>query len=206
MLTLLLLFAQIDVPAPASAREAIPKGETHIVHIRDWHMVSKDDFAADTELSGKELDVAYAEHLKTVEAVQTSQRAILKDVKEVYSEGLTKSDMPVFDAMVRLMRKKPEEDGLMMMGVVAQLLVEEKLKVLPTENEFFEKANPLKDGKVEIDEDEQERREDAIVRNLLKKKGTVYLVLGGAHDLTDNIKKLSNDCGYTVVTPKGYPE
>jgi hypothetical protein len=211
MLILLLMFA--ITPAElrandgvATVREALPAAETCIIHIRDWHLVPKDAFAADTELEGKELDEAYAEHIRAVKAVQASQRTILKDTKEVYSEGLAKSDMPVFEAMIRLMRKKPEEDRLMRMGVVAQLRMQDKLMVLPAENEFFEKANPLKDGKVEIDHEEQERREDAIVRNLLKQQGTVYLVLGGAHDLSDNIKRLSKDCGYFVVTPKGWPE
>jgi len=44
------------------------------------------------------------------------------------------------------------------------------------------------------------------VRNLLKRGGTCVLVLGGADDLSDNIKRLSKDCGYVVVTPKRWPE
>jgi hypothetical protein len=96
--------------------------------------VPKDAFAAETELSGKELNEAYAEHIREVKAVQASQRKLLSDVEEVYVEGLAESDMPVFEAMIRLMRKKPEEDRHMKMGVVAQLPTEEKLVVLPAEN------------------------------------------------------------------------
>jgi hypothetical protein len=45
--------------------------------------------------------------------------------------------------------------------------------------------------------------EHAIVPVSLKHGGTCVLVLGGAHDLSDNIKRLSKACGYIVVTPKG---
>jgi hypothetical protein len=134
MLILLLMFA--ITPAElrandgvATVREALPAAETCIIHIRDWHLVPKDAFAADTELEGRELDEAYAEHILAVKAVQAAQRPILQDAKEVYSEGLAKTDMPIFEAIIRLMRKKPQEDRLMKMGVVAQLLVEEKLVV-----------------------------------------------------------------------------
>jgi hypothetical protein len=76
---------------------------------------------------------------------------------------------------------------------------------LPLEGSGFRSANPTKDGNFEIDKRVQEDREDEIVKNLLKQKETVVLVLGGGHDLSDNIKRLTKDCGYTIVTPKGYP-
>ena len=44
------------------------------------------------------------------------------------------------------------------------------------------------DGRIVFDEKSNEAREDAIVRNLMKTpRGTAVLVLGGAHDLSDNV-------------------
>jgi hypothetical protein len=190
----------------ASVLEVLPGTETRIIHIRDWHLVPKEAFAADTELTGDALYEAYGQHVKVVKAVQASQKKLLSGVKEVHVEGLCPRDMPAFEAMIRFQRKRPDEDSLLHMGAAAQLMVEGTLKVLPAEADGFERANPVKDGRIGIDEKAQEAREDEIVRSLLKKKGTVYLMLGGAHDLSDNIERLSEDCGNVVVTPKGWPE
>jgi hypothetical protein len=206
MITLLLLiFSQLDEGSATSIREVIPAGRTHIVHIRDWHLLPEDAFAADTGLDGEQLAAAYAEHRDLVKKVQVAQRQLLGDAKAVYVEGLAPSDMLIFTAMIRLQRKSPDEAVQLKLGAAGQLMVEHKLRVFPAEADGFEKANPVRDGKVDIDTDVQEEREDAIVKNLLKRKGKVYLVLGGAHDLADNIRRLSKGCGYTVVTPKGYP-
>ncbi|WP_254509066.1 hypothetical protein [Anatilimnocola floriformis] len=200
MIILFLLFAQIE-----TEKVAIPDGKTHIIHVRDWHYVSKENYAADTGLEGDELDKDYAEFLGQVKAVQESQKAILRNHKTVYIERLSKGDMPIFEAMIRVQRKAPDEQTALNIGAAGQLLVEKKIKVRPAEADDFRKANPVKDGKVEIDEKLMEEREDAIVKNLLKKKGTVVLILGGGHDLSDNIRRLKVDCGYTTITPKDYP-
>jgi hypothetical protein len=206
MISLLLLLAgQIEAAAVESVREVIPAGKTHIVHIRDWHFVSREDFAADTGLADEKLDEAYAEHLELVQKIQASQREALAGVKKVHVEGLAPGDMVVLAAMIRLQRKSPDHTTGLKLGAAGQLMVEKKLNVLPAEADGFERANPVQEGEVKIDLEAQEQREDAIVRNLLKRPGKVYLVLGGAHDLADNIRRLSPDCGYTVVTPKGYP-
>lgn len=78
MLSLLLLFAinleQLQSNAGvASAKEVLPGTESRIIHIRDWHLVPKDDFAIDIGLKATELGDAYAEHLQDVERVQKSQ-------------------------------------------------------------------------------------------------------------------------------------
>lgn len=57
-------------------------------------------------------------------------------------------------------------------------MVENNFAVLRAEREFFEKANPHKNGNVEINGKDQEDREDVIVRKL--SKGGV-LIFGGAH-------------------------
>lgn len=64
----------------------------------------KDHFAIDTELKGKELDEAYAEQLQDVERVQQSQLRILAGVKQVFGEGLTDENYPIFKAEIRSLR------------------------------------------------------------------------------------------------------
>jgi len=209
----------------SSVRKVLPGTETRIIHIRDWHIVPKEHFAVDTELKGKELDEAYAEHLQDVERMQKSQLKILAGVKEVFGEGLTDKNYPIFKAEIRTLRRFHRELAqfdptagddtkqifeqhrrtLLRLGAAGRLMLDEKLTVLPCEGEVYENR-PIKDGKLVLDQKVIEAREDAIVRNLLKRGGDCLLVLGGAHDLTDNIRRLSNDCGYVVVTPKGWPE
>src|SRR5687768_2382200 len=69
-------------------REVIA-GERQIIHIRDWHLVRQDASAADTRLTGRELDAAYADHVRDVESIQKSVRGLLSAVREVYAEGLS---------------------------------------------------------------------------------------------------------------------
>ncbi|MFT5325283.1 MAG: hypothetical protein ACI8P0_003151 [Planctomycetaceae bacterium] len=47
-----------------------------------------------------------------------------------------------------------------------------------------------------------EAREDAIVKRILKVSGTAVLVLGGAHDLSDNVPE---GVRLIEVTVKAYP-
>jgi hypothetical protein len=47
-----------------------------------------------------------------------------------------------------------------------------------------------------------EAREDAIVKRIMKASGTAVLVLGCAHDLSDNVPKKVK---LIVLTVKGYP-
>jgi hypothetical protein len=56
-----------------------------------------------------------------------------------------------------------------------------------------------------FDEKANEKREDAIVRQLLSNPVSV-VILGGTHYLADNIRRIGDgSCELIVVTPKGYP-
>lgn len=79
--------------------------------------------------------------------------------------------------------------------------------VLPLENaEAFESANPItKDGKVRFNKDADQRREDEMVKILQKGKGISVIVLGGDHDLSDNLERMSLDSiRYVRVSSKQY--
>lgn len=85
---------------------------------------------------------------------------------------------------------------LLELGAAGRLVVKGDLKtLLPTEDsKAFEAADPVRaDGTVVFDKKADEARENAIVRNLLKSDGVAVIVLGGAHDLADNLKRVGGN-------------
>lgn len=199
------------------------KPKQTIIHLLNWHYVSKADFAADLsdisdgELSEAEIEKRYLEFLNDVEAVQKEQKKILRyliekhKVQSVYMEGLTEKNLSAFNSFIKTLREfeLPEGDGALdlflkeqyrrdklQMGAAAQLKISGMIEsVLPLENaEAFEAANPVgKDGKIRIDESAEEKREDEMVKILVKGDGICVIVLGGGHKLTDNLKRMKLD-------------
>lgn len=184
-------------------------------------------------LSDEEIDTRYDEFLAEVDTVQAEQRKLLMSLienhglKQVAIEGLTKDEMPTFDKRIKVLRDfekhKPTGDSpidlfilemnrhdLLEIGAAGQLYLQGKLgEVLPAEEAgVFEQANPVSDdGKVVFDEKRNVAREDAVVRTLLKAGPLSVIVMGGAHDLTDNAERLSHGtCEVIVVTMKAYQQ
>ena len=186
-----------------------------IIHLMNWHFISKD--SSDDELSEAEIDKQYLGFLNDVEAIQKEQKQILRylikhrNVQSVYMEGLTEKNLSAFNSFVKTLREfeVPEGDGaldlflkeqyrrdLMQMGAAAQLLINRRLEsVLPLENaEAFEAANPVgKDGKIRFDKYAEEKREDEMLRILMKGQGIKVILLGGGHNLTDSLKRMKVD-------------
>lgn len=203
-----------------------------IIHILNWHFISKEDFGVDLsndDLSEEEIEKQYLEFLNDVEAIQKEQKQILRylikhrKVRSVYMEGLTEKNLSAFNSFIKTLRKfeVPDGDGafdlflkeqyrrdLMQMGAATQLLISNELKsVLPLENaEAFEAANPVnKDGKIRFDEAAEEKREDEMIKILLKGQGIKVIVLGGSHDLTGNMERMKLDSvRYVRVSSKRY--
>lgn len=206
-----------------------------IIHLLNWHFVSKEDFAADlsdssdVKLSEAEIEKQYLEFLNDVEAIQKEQKQILRfllekhGVQSVYLEGLSDKNLSAFNSFIKTLRdfEVPEGDGaldlflkeqyrrdLMQLGSPAQLLISNQLKsVLPLESaEAFEKANPIgKDGKVRFDESAEDKREDEMLKILMKEEGIKVIVLGGGHDLSDNLRRMKVDSVlYVRVSGKQY--
>lgn len=199
------------------------KPKQTIIHLLNWHFVSKEDYAADLsdssdgKLSEAEIEKRYLEFLNDVESIQKDQKQILRylikkhGIRSVYMEGLTEKNLSAFNSFVKTLREFEVPDGdsaldlflkeqyrrdLMQMGAVSQLLISNELKsVLPLENaEAFEAANPVsKDGKIRFDEAVEEKREDEMLKILLKGQGIKVIVLGGGHDLTDNLERMKMD-------------
>lgn len=85
------------------------------------------------------------------------------------------------------------------------MMLGELKEVLPTETEeSLEDGAPFDaKGNVMLDADQIEKREDVIVEHLLNGEHVVFVVLGGAHDLSDNVP---DDCEYVRVATKKYSE
>jgi hypothetical protein len=83
-------------------------------------------------------------------------------------------------------------------------LYDSKVKVTGVEDpELYSLANPVKGTQIVFDEKANEKREDAIIRTLLSHPVSV-IILGGDHDLADNVRPLGGrSCELIVVTPKG---
>ncbi|WP_417379467.1 hypothetical protein [Gimesia sp.] len=194
--------------------------------------MSKEDYAADlsdSKLSESEIDKRYFEFLNDVEAIQKEQRQIVRylikkhKVRSVYMEGLTEKNLSAFNSFIKTLREfeVPEGDGALdlffkeqyrrdclQMGAAAQLLISNELKtVVPLENaEAFEAANPIgKDGKIQFDEKAEEKREDEMIKILMKRNGLKVIVLGGGHDLKNNLERMKlGSVLYVRVSGKQY--
>jgi hypothetical protein len=92
---------------------------------------------------------------------------------------------------------------LLEMGAAGQLLLSGELEdVLPLEDaRLYEKTNPLsEDGRIELKPKIIEAREDAMVKKILDGGPFAFMVLGGGHDLSGNIERLSGGlCEYLTV-------
>ena len=80
--------------------------------------------------------------------------------------------------------------------------------VLPLEGDgAMQQANPISpNGGVSLDADLIEARHDAQVKTVLKEGQVAVIVLGGAHDLTESVRRSAEDCEYLRVTTKRYRE
>lgn len=178
-----------------------------IIHIKDWHLVSKADFLADQKQNGAEgLPKDYDAFVKSVRKVQSEQEAVIRmlakkhGLKTVYKEGLTLEDFETDQIVLGMIWTKSDlpidnkrfEALRLGYGTAGKLNAAGIIKLKPCESKkLFEACNPVKDGKLrEIPEEAIEARETFIVNHILKSKYKVSVViLGGAHDLSDNVPK-----------------
>lgn len=204
---LFLLFAALptnddlaNTPEVASVTVQAVQNPTHrIIHVLNWHFVSREDFALEGDSD------AYEAFLDDVEAVQVEQMTFLKrlGVKKVSYEGLTPENHPAYVKRAATLQKlhRPDGDGgidlllkgfiredTLQLGAAGRMLMAGQIEqVSPAEDEeLLDKANPVRDGKLVFDETANKAREDAVVRLLLQERESV-LIMGGSHDLTDNV-------------------
>lgn len=83
---------------------------------------------------------------------------------------------------------------LLQLGAAGRLLVTGELETaLPLEDAAARAAaNPVtKDGRIDLNQARNQAREDAQVRLLLAGESVSVIILGGGHDLADNVERLS---------------
>lgn len=176
----------------------------------------------------RKIDTLYAEHLGEVQCVQSAQRRLLAELIachslcEVFCEGLTDLDMPIYLLMIDHLRRRGldehalarggdrVDETLLRVGAAGQLLAAGELaRVLPAEEEAaYKQADPLagSDGELTFAGRANDERQAAIVKRLLASGPLAIVMLGGGHDLSEQVRQLSGGrCEYLRVRVSGMP-
>ena len=165
------------------------------------------------------MEAAYAKHLDDVEAVQSEHadllRALVKHdgVTEVFVEGVTREDVPVYEARLKRLRSlgkklreirelaegiddaelkarlaaadRPYRLEMLRIGAAGQLHIDRVLKTLPADDKTaHDAARPIdRDGKVKLDMKAIEARETAMVK-IVMAGGPVSVLVDHSCDWT----------------------
>lgn len=191
-----------------------------IIQVCGNHYVSPEDFAADLKaqnnsVTREEIDTEYHNFLESIRSEQRGQMMTLKDlikrhgVNAVYVEGVTEKNVNELLRLVHSVKNgaaiQRVSSDFVELGAAGRLIVSGELQTLlpAEESTAYEASNPANSGgplefakKIEFDKNANERREDAIVRNLLKAEGTAVILLGKDHNLRDNLNRLGASCKY----------
>lgn len=197
------------------------QAEPHtIIQVVGNHYVSPEDFAAelkdrDSGISREEIETKYRNFLEEIRSEQRGQMMILTELinrhrlKAVYVEGVTERNAKEFLYLIQSVKNgtaiQRVSSDFVELGAAGRLVVSGELQmILPADDSAaFEASNPARSGgplefakKVEFDKKANERREDAIVRNLMKAKGVAVILLGEDHNLQDNMLQLGVSSKY----------
>lgn len=184
-----------------------------IVHILDWHFIEYAEFKADVEdqIGADQIENQYVVFAREVQAVQDQQELFLNAMakaghRDVWIEGL----IPEFERAFIHICHAAARNGLyespnpISVGAAARLFVKQQIRVhaLDTDN-GLRLTKPLDSaGKLrEVSQADIEKRENLMMQQLRQHKGVAIVVLGGAHDLSNNVPKGTK---LVVVTVKGY--
>lgn len=122
----------------------------------------------------------------------------------------TKPEIATVEQLQKIMVGKDAAKWLILeAGPMLSLVASDELKTVhPIEDaKALDAAAPqFEDGKPLYDPKALEAREDAIVRNTLKHGPVAILLLGGSHDLRDNLKRIEPGAELIVVKVKAYSE
>ncbi|HJT35113.1 MAG TPA: hypothetical protein VJ783_24005 [Pirellulales bacterium] len=174
-------------PAVASVERsvAVVRPKHRIVHLLDLHPVPFDNYAADIrdqdpEVTDAGIEAEYKAEMAQVVRVYLAEDKLLRwlatyhGLRRVHFEGMTDADKPFEFA-----------DGL--------------LAVPAEDGEAYASADPFKGDRLTFGGPANDAREAAIVRRLLRAGPLAIVVLGGAHDLSDEIRA-AGDAEYLRVT------
>ena len=184
-----------------------------IVHIRDWHFIEYAEFKADVEgeLGADQLENQYVVFAREVQEIQDQQELFLDAMaraghRDVWIEGL----IPEFERAFIHICHAAAQNGLyespnpISVGAAARLFVKRQIRVHALDtDQGLRLTKPLDaGGKLrEISESDIEKREDLMMQQLRKHQGVAIVVLGGAHNLSNNVPPGTK---LVTVTVKGY--
>jgi len=184
-----------------------------IVHILDWHFIEYAEFKADVEdqIGADQIENQYVVFAREVQAVQDQQELFLNAMvkaghRDVWIEGL----IPEFERAFIHICHAAARNGLyespnpISVGAAARLFVKQQIKVHALDTDKgLRLTKPLDSaGKLrEVSKADIEKRENLMMQQLRSHKGVAIVVLGGAHDLSNNIPPGTK---LVVVTVKGY--
>lgn len=200
------------------------RSERRIVHILNMHYVPRAggfDWERDVPDSLKDdCNRVYETLQSEVEAVQNELETLLREmiqrhhIRAIYAEGLS----PEYRTFLRSLKKGTQDPKVpgreqfeLVYGALARLFLKGELtEIVPAEDLIcLMRAYPVKaDGSYRIvDSEAHEKREDAMLECMMAaKQKDAVIVLGGGHDLTDNIQRLGKPCQYIRVETKRYWE
>lgn len=149
--------------------------------------------------------------LKAMEADQVPRvRKQLEEVRKLLADvtGDQMENAKAIEAQLLALLDEHKQ-RMLEVGAAGRLLISGELEaVLPLEGEGFEKLKPItSSGELDFDPEKMEARHDAQVQAAIKEEPVAVIVLGGAHDLADAVKRVGGEkCEYLRVTTKTYRE
>lgn len=184
-----------------------------IVHILDWHFIEYTEFKADVqdEVAEDQIENQYLIFAREVQEIQDQQELFLNAMakaghRDVWIEGL----IPEFERAFIHICHAAARNGLyqspnpISVGAAARLFVKQQIRIHALDTDKgLRLTKPLDSaGKLrEVSEADIEKRENLMMQQLRSHKGVAIVVLGGAHDLSNNIPPGTR---LVVVTVKGY--
>ena len=204
-----------EFPGVESARTVVDCDEPKltIVHVRDWHFIEFAEFRAEVEdeIAPELINDQYLIFAHEVQAVQDQQELFLKAMvraghRDVWIEGL----IPEFERAFQHICHAAAQNGLyespnpISVGAAARLFVKQQIRVHALDTDKgLRLTMPLDaDGRLrEVPDSDIEKRENLMMRQLKDHTGVAIVVLGGAHDLSNNVP---TGVKLIVVTVRGY--
>lgn len=162
--------------------------------------------------SPRELD-AYREKIAVLRAMEQEQvpriREQLENVRKLLAgSSPVTTEAKAIEAELLVMLEQ-HKHRLLEMGATGRLLIAGELDdVLPLEDgATLEESRPISASGVKVDSQKIEVRHDAQVRAVTREEPVAVIVLGGAHNLTNSVRR--HGCGtgeYLRVTTKRFRE
>ena len=184
-----------------------------IIHIRDWHFIEYAEFKADVEdeIGADQIENQYVVFAREVQAIQDQQELFLNAMvkvghRDVWIEGL----IPEFERAFIHICHAAARNGLyetpnpISVGAAARLFVKQQIKVHALDTDKgLRLTRPLDAaGKLrEVSVADIEKREDLMIHRLRDYNGVAIVVLGGGHDLSNNVPQ---GMKLVTVSVKGY--